>query len=389
MSLLQYNVLHISASYIPAYIYGGPTMSVSQLAQNLAKYGNCNVSVYTTTANGKTELDITPNSVHHINGVQVTYFKRITKDHSHFSPALYIALWKNIHTFDYIHLHAWWHLVSVVSALICVLKGKKFILSPRGTLSTYSFNNRTSFLKKIFHQCIGEPLLCRANFLLTSKNEETEIKLLLNKSVKTYVLPNFVKIANQDIHLQIPDFGTFNLLFLSRVEEKKGIEFLFNALENLTISYQLTIAGTGDITYIEKLKKIAKILNIQQNLNWIGQVNNDEKFEILNKHHLLILPSYNENFANVIIESLSVGTAVLITPNVGLADFVEKNNLGWICPQNQNAIKNKIEFIYTQTEKLKIIKSIAPKIIYAAFDIENLTKQYLNFYKSTSKNKIN
>lgn len=378
---MKHNILHISASYIPAYIYGGPTMSVSQLAQNIAKYGNCSVSVYTTTANGKTELDITPNSVHYINGVQVTYFKRITKDHSHFSPALYIALWKNIHTFDYIHLHAWWHLVSVISALICVLKGKKFILSPRGTLSAYSFNNRTSFLKKIFHQCIGKPLLLKANFLLTSKNEETEIKLLLNESIKTFVLPNFVKIANS-LPLQLPDFSNLKLLFLSRIEEKKGIEFLFNALENLTISYQLTIAGTGEVTYIEKLKKLAKNLDIEQNLNWIGQVSNDEKFEILNKHHLLVLPSYNENFANVVIESLSVGTAVLITPNVGLADFVKKNDFGWLCQQSLNDIKIKIENIYTQIEKLKKIKDTAPSFINNQFDEKSLSNKYVTYYHS-------
>lgn len=356
-------------------------MSVSQLAQNIAKYGNCSVSVYTTTANGKTELDITPNSVHYINGVQVTYFKRITKDHSHFSPALYIALWKNIHTFDYIHLHAWWHLVSVISALICVLKGKKFILSPRGTLSAYSFNNRTSFLKKIFHQCIGKPLLLKANFLLTSKNEETEIKLLLNESIKTFVLPNFVKIANS-LPLQLPDFSNLKLLFLSRIEEKKGIEFLLNALENLTISYQLTIAGTGEVTYIEKLKKLAKNLDIEQNLNWIGQVSNDEKFEILNKHHLLVLPSYNENFANVVIESLSVGTAVLITPNVGLADFVKKNDFGWLCQQSLNDIKIKIENIYTQIEKLKKIKDTAPSFINNQFDEKSLSNKYVTYYHS-------
>lgn len=379
---MKHNILHISASYIPAYIYGGPTMSVSQLAQNIAKYGNCSVSVYTTTANGKTELDITPNSVHYINGVQVTYFKRITKDHSHFSPALYIALWKNIHTFDYIHLHAWWHLVSVISALICVLKGKKFILSPRGTLSAYSFNNRTSFLKKIFHQCIGKPLLLKANFLLTSKNEETEIKLLLNESIKTFVLPNFVKIANS-LPLQLPDFSNLKLLFLSRIEEKKGIEFLLNALENLTISYQLTIAGTGEVTYIESLKNLAKNLDIEQNLNWVGQVNNDKKFEILNKHHLLVLPSYNENFANVVIESLSVGTAVLISPNVGLANFVKEYKFGWICTQEPKEICSQLRNIYLQQEKLNLIKQTAPQIIATLFDEKKLAVHYQNYYKST------
>lgn len=358
-------------------------MSVSQLAQNLAKYSNNKVSVYTTTANGKAELNVIPNSLHIINGVQVTYFKRITKDHSHFSLALYFALWKNIHMFNYIHIHAWWNLVSVISALICVIKGKKFILSPRGTLSAYSFNNRTSFLKKIFHQCIGKPLLLKANFLLTSQNEETEIKLLLGKSIKTFVLPNFVKIP-KPTPSQLPNFDTLKLLFLSRIEEKKGIEFLFNALENIKIPYQLTIAGTGDITYTESLKKLAKKLHIQQYVNWVGQVNNDKKFEILNQHHLLVLPSHNENFANVVIESLSVGTAVLISPKVGLADFVEKYNLGWVCPQIASKINQQLHYIYLNQQKLNIIKQKAPTFIANFVNEKKLTSKYENYYKTTS-----
>jgi glycogen synthase len=50
-------ILHIIASYKPAYVYGGPVMSVSMLAEQLALAGN-QVDVYTTTANGKTELPV-------------------------------------------------------------------------------------------------------------------------------------------------------------------------------------------------------------------------------------------------------------------------------------------------------------------------------------------
>lgn len=362
-------------------------MSVSQLAENLVQFGGHKVCVYATTANGKTELAIKPNSTHLINGVKVTYFKRITKDHSHLSPKLYTALWQNIHQFDVIHLHAWWHLVSVFAALICVLHKKQFILSPRGTLSNYSFNNKTTYLKKAFHKIIGIPLLLKAKFLLTSKKEEDDLILLLKKQVSSFVLPNFVKTSLVVKNNLMPNLASFKLLFLSRIEEKKGIEFLFRALQNLNLNYQLTIAGTGQLLYIEKLKSLAESLNIQNNINWIGQVDTDDKFDVLNQHHLLILPSYNENFANVIIESLSVGTAVLITPNVGLSDFVVNYNLGWLCTQNPEDIKNKIEYIYTQTQQLKIIKATAPKLIETAFNAQNLTIKYVNYYQTTLNNK--
>jgi glycosyltransferase involved in cell wall biosynthesis len=383
---LKLNILQISASYKPAYIYGGPTMSVSQLAENLVACGGHKVSVYTTTANGVTELAVIPNTTHLINGVQVTYFKRLTKDHSHFSPRLYMALWQNISQFDVIHLHAWWHLVSVFSALICILKNKKFIVSPRGTLSNYSFNNKTTFLKKTFHSLIGKPILLKANFLLTSKKEQDDLIALLKTPKTTFVLPNFVKTATNNTDSQMPNLACFKLLFLSRIEEKKGVEFLFAALQNLPLNYQLTIAGTGETSYIKQLKKLAIKLNIQNNIHWLGQVGTDDKFEVLNQHHLLVLPSYDENFANVVIESLSVGTAVLITPEVGLSDFVVSHHLGWLCTQNAEDIKSKIEYVFTQKEKLEKIKKNAPVFISSQFDKENLTKKYLNYYATTLYN---
>ena len=61
-------------------------MSVSMLSEQLAAAG-IGVSVYATTANGTEELPVKTNSILNVDGVQVTYFKRITKDHTHFSPA--------------------------------------------------------------------------------------------------------------------------------------------------------------------------------------------------------------------------------------------------------------------------------------------------------------
>ena len=383
---MKLNILLITASYKPAYIYGGPTMSVSQLAENLVEFGGHAVSVYTTTANGKSELDIEANICHLVNGVNVTYFDRITKDHSHFSPKLYIALWRNIHRFDIIHLQAWWHLVSVLSAVICIFKNKTFILSPRGTLSNYSFNNKTTFLKKTFHNLVGKHILLRAKFLLTSEKEQDDLISLLKKPVPCFVLPNFVKTSPDKTDRQMPSSASFELLFLSRIEEKKGLEFLLAALHNCQIPYKLTIAGSGQKHYVESLKRLAQSLKIQQNIQWIGHVKDEFKFEVLNQHHLLVLPSYDENFANVVVESLSVGTAVLITPNVGLADFIVKHNLGWLCAQKSEDIKSKIEYIFTQTQQLKIIRSIAPNLIDTIFKAENLTSKYISYYSTTLGN---
>jgi glycosyltransferase involved in cell wall biosynthesis len=371
-------ILQICAAYKPAYVYGGPTMSVSMLSEQLVK-ASIDVEVYTTTANGKTELDILPNSTLKTDGVTTTYFKRLTKDHSHFSPALLTSLWKNIKKFDLVHIHAWWNLVSLFSATIAIIKGVPLIISPRGTLSSYSFQNKNIGPKWAIHTFWGKVLLNKSYFHVTSELEKKAISSFLNP-LSICLLPNFVKLPPFKVWENNKHSEKLRLLFFSRIEQKKGLEILINSLKNINFPYHLYIAGSGDSDYINTLKSIAININVANNITWLG-FQNESKFDVLHNHDLFILPSYDENFGNAVIESLAVGTPVLISDKVGLADYVEKNDLGWICQNNVQSVLEIINEIGTnQNYKLQIIREKAPKIIYDDFLEDTLVKKYIDFY---------
>jgi hypothetical protein len=136
-------------------------MSVATLCEEQAKAGVV-IEVFTTTANGAEELSVVPNTALPVDCVQVTYFKRVTKDHTHFSPALLKAVWKHARAYDAVHIHAWWNLVSVLSAAIALVRKVPVIISPRGMLSPYSFNNKNIGAKSIIHKVFGKRLLQKA-----------------------------------------------------------------------------------------------------------------------------------------------------------------------------------------------------------------------------------
>lgn len=448
-------------------------MSVSKLSEELnkssqLKKSNLEVEVLTTTANGKTELSVNAGKTVKVDGVLVTYFRRLTKDHSHFSPQLLIALNKRINKSPnkpLIHIQAWWNFVSVLACALALFKKAPIILSPRGTLSNYSFNNRTSILKKLFHKFIGEPLLRRCHFHVTSEKEEMDIlRLVRPKSIT--VIPNFVALPfdsrQSKVISRTSDFGarrlaisqlkedegrkvkvelkaevnfsgtqgdcffsstfvcnkalserdyivphndqlpkhlyanstkalplltplTLKLLFLSRIEEKKGLDILFKALSNLDIPWTLSIAGDGKPEYISSLKDLLLTLNLNINLiTWLGHQNPEQKFQVLADHDLLVLPSHDENFANVVIESLAMGTPVLISKNVGLADYVSKNNLGWICDTDIDSVASKLEEAYGNPDKLKSISMSSSKKVKNDFNEDILVRKYLNLYSSVA-----
>lgn len=417
-------IIHITASYKPAYIYGGPIQSVGKLCEvlsvdkRLAVDGNNatvhELEVLTTTANGKNELDVITGVPVLVDAVPVTYFKRWTKDHSHFSPGLLWMLRRKIFRYtqndklnianqnlkkpprltdtppkegNVLHIHAWWNLVSVLSCLVAKWYKIPVVLSPRGMLTSYTFGNRNSLSKRIIHKLMGETLLKYCHIHATSEQEKRDILTIVQpKSIK--VIANLVSLGAEVTSSGYQVAGSkyqepliFNIIFLSRIEEKKGLELLFEALTLVNIPWQLTIGGTGKEDYVQSLKDKAEKLKFTKRMNWLGQVNNEEKFNLMAEHDLTVLTSYNENFANVVVESLSMGTPVLISKFVGLADYVADKNLGWITGLKVEQIKAGIVAAYQDIEKRKKIRTAAPSQINADFNDDILAKQYVEFYK--------
>ncbi len=352
-------------------------MSVGKLSEELVKAG-VDVEVFTTTANGATELPLALNQSAMLEGVKVTYFKRITKDHTHLSPALLSALWRNAKQYDVIHIHAWWNLVSVLSALIAFVKRVPVIISPRGTLSAYSFDYKNSGLKKLLHSILGKPLLNSSYIHATSPAEQHSLAKI-TKPKAFFDIPNFVSLA-PSVKQKADDGTVLKLLFFSRIDEKKGLDILLHALPHITKPYHLTIAGNGDESYIDVLKKITHYNGTEKKVNWIG-FQHEKKFNVLADHDLMVLPSHNENFGNVVIESLSAGTPVLISNEVGLADYVLNKQLGWICQTNPESIAGTINQIADDRQKLQQISTDAPAIIHADFDDDKLAQRYINMYQ--------
>jgi glycosyltransferase involved in cell wall biosynthesis len=374
-------ILQISAAYKPAYVYGGPTMSVAMLCEQLVHAG-CTVSVFTTTANGVTELDVKPNGTVMVDGVNVTYFKRITKDHSHLSPALLKAVWKNAKIYDAVHIHAWWNLVSVLSCLIAVIRRVPVVVSARGTLSPYSFQNKNRAIKSLIHNLLSKPVLKRCHIHATSQRENEAVNSIISPK-SSAIIPNFVKLPVYHPSVQNATTASIKLIFFSRIEEKKGLDILINALSLVKAAFHLTIAGNGNEGYVDSLKQLAADKSVSDKITWAGFINED-KFELLQKHDLFVLPSYDENFGNAVIESLSVGTPVLISREVGLADYVNKNRLGWLCETSAISVAGMIDQIVARPHELERIRQQAPNIIYTDFNAGSIVEKYIGLYTKIS-----
>ncbi|WP_338767559.1 glycosyltransferase [Bernardetia sp. ABR2-2B] len=394
------NILHITPSYKPAYIYGGTTVSISRLCEAQADFMNNQdnrnnesinkVTVYTTTANGTEELDIKNNTPILVDGVEVWYFSRQTKDHTHFSIRLLKKLFQTAQNFDAIHVHSWWNTVAVFSVLICIWKGVKVIVAPRGMLGEYTLQSQKKSPKSIFHKFIGKKLLKKSYLHLTAQIERDEVDYI--KDNRVFVLPNLLSLPTNKLKIKTQkteSSNTFKLVFMSRIHHKKGLEILFEAMlqfennNDSKINLQLDLIGKSEsVEYQNALKKIIHQNNLKDKVNWVGWLEGSQKFECLANSDLFVLPSFNENFANVVIECLSTGTPVLVSDKVGLASYVKEKELGWVCKTNDVvSLLQTLQTVIDDKMKRKNIRQTAPHIIQNDFSSQKLAQKYIEIYQ--------
>ena len=372
-------VIHITPAYKPAYIYGGPTVSISLLCEKLS-IRNPNLIVFTTTANGVHDFHSDEN-ITLVDKVKVIYFKRILKGRIHLSLSLIKSIYTSTSKEDVYHIHSWWNATAIISALSGIVRGNKVILSPRGMLTPYSIVSSQSLVKRTFQALIGAWILKQCFLHVTSEKEKCDVLQLLNHK-KITVIPNLADDRNcKTSQLRNSTPNTFDILFFSRIDKKKGLEILFAALSQVGFLWNLTIAGSGDDTYVSYLKSEAEKLKISDRISWIGFVSIKDKEKIFASHDLLVLFSHNENFANVIIESLATGLPVAISNNVGLASFIAEQDLGWVSENELPHIIKALESAFSDIEKRNLINVNAPAIVKKCFNDEVICDQYLNLYQ--------
>jgi glycosyltransferase involved in cell wall biosynthesis len=111
------------------------------------------------------------------------------------------------------------------------------------------------------------------------------------------------------------------LLFLSRLDEKKGCDLLIKAFSEEARRHEdlcLVIAGPSEGRYRATLEAEARAGGAQERIVFTGMLTGAIKWGAYASAEAFVLPSHSENFGLVIVESLACGTPVLISDRVNI-----------------------------------------------------------------------
>jgi glycosyltransferase involved in cell wall biosynthesis len=303
-------VLHITPTFYPAQVYGGPIESTYQLCRSLASSG-CDVRVLTTDANGPQEvLDVpTYREVQIAEGMRVRYCHRQIRDSV--SITFLRLLPSYIHWADVVHLTAVYSFPTIPTLLSCRPLHKAVVWSLRGALQRWEGSSRVT--TKALWERVCRVVAPEKTVLHVTSQQEAVASLKRFPGVETVVIPNGIEIPEKVAHAR--GNGILRLLYLGRLHPIKGLEILLLSCKRLNdvcdLTWSLTIAGDGEPGYVQVLRARIDGLKLEERVKMIGAVNREAKQMLFENSDIVVVPSHTENFGMVVAEALAHGVPVI------------------------------------------------------------------------------
>ncbi len=298
-------------------------------------------------------------------------------------------LWKNIRRFDLVHIHALFSFTSVAAAIIARIKKMPYIIRPLGVLNEYGMKRRRPWIKAISFHLIEKPILRNAAAIHFTSEQEAQEAGNVIAGLKSEIVPlgidlkpfskgiaeNFFKRHSIHPHKKI-------ILFLSRIDPKKGLDILlpaFAAIKPYHPEMILVIAGEGEKSYVENLKTITASLSIGEQILWAGFLSGQDKLDALAAAHCFILPSQSENFGIAVVEALAAGVPVITGKGVAIAKEIAQNNAG-IIVENHTTQNYAQAMRKALTEDLTAHRKAAILLAQKRFSLETMGEGLKRMY---------
>jgi glycosyltransferase involved in cell wall biosynthesis len=318
-------ILHVVPTYYPAVRYGGPIRSVHGLASALAAQGH-DVHVYTTNVDGDGVSPVALDQPARLDGVTVWYFATGVGRRLYRSPGMRRALLAGIANFNIVHLHSVFLWPTTAAARVAQRAGVPYVMSPRGMLVEDLIRRKSSLTKRVWINLFERRNIERAAAVhLTSEIEASELEALRFPRARLMVVPNGIEMPRN-----LPNgFGRRRpyVLFLGRLNWKKGLDRLIPAMAQVEDA-ELVIAGNDEDSYRPELEALVDQFSLVDRVCLMGPVNDNQKWALLASARILVLPSYSENFGNVVLEAMAASCPVIVTPEVGAASIVHEVGCG-------------------------------------------------------------
>ena len=197
-----------------------------------------------------------------------------------------------------------------------------------------------------FQHLVRETAMASHILAASSFTRETLVENGIPRSAIS-VVPYGVDAARfiPDARRRSPSGSKLRLLFVGRINQRKGIKYLLEALRLLNSNeVHLTVCGRV-VDGLELFRAFAGQVEVRPS------VSPAELIAAYQSADMFVFPSVAEGFAQVLLESLSCGLPIVSTTHTAAPDLIENGKQGFIVePRRSDLIAERIDWALTHRE---------------------------------------
>lgn len=260
--------------------------------------------------------------------------------------------------YDLVHYY-----FSLPTGLLSLLPGKHrkipYVVSLRGSdVPNYDiFNKSLQFAHKLLLP-ITRKIWRQSAQVVALSNDLAQTAAEVDDEVQIKIIPNgiesdlFVYDPGLKMHArkQHPT-DRVQLICVTRLVERKGVQILLKALQQLDDSLFLTVVGEGN--YAAELRVLASGLELDSKVRFHGYCPREELVALYNASDIFVLPSMAEAFGMVFVEAMSCGLPVIGAQVGGVPDIIKENNGILVPPGSVEDLAMAIQSLATDPERRK------------------------------------
>jgi len=293
---------------------------------------------------------------------------------------------------DIIHGH-WAFPGGYIAFLVSKLVGAKCVISIHGAETPLLKKSKFILKKTINSLNKSHAVIVNSDY---TKNEYKKLGVKEDKMTTIAPPPNFVQ-HTQDKELLKKfrrRFGADDLkiiLFVGRLVERKGVEYLIKAVPKIkTSQVHVIIAGGGWL--MNDLKELVSSLELDNKVTFFGPPTNEELGYLHDISDVFVIPSIvdsmgeTEGLGLVIPEAMESGLPVIATSVGGIVDVVKNNNNGILINQkDSNAIAEAVDKILSNKDFADKLVQNSKKTV-SEFLPSLIAKKHLEIFQKIKDN---
>jgi glycosyltransferase involved in cell wall biosynthesis len=397
------NLLHVIPYFAPAWAYGGVVRATTELTRALTDAGHRVVVVTTDTLSPSERIDTEEEIIDGVRVVRLRNWSNLLRGKLNLSsPRMFTATIRDLmaeHQIEVVHSHEMRTTENLRLAALTKELGVPLVLSPHGTLP-YETGRQT--VKQLWDRAFGTRLLPHFAQVIALTGAEADEARAVWSACGVPLPDERISIVPNGIHLDdfaaLPPADPFRaqwglgegpvVLFLGRLQERKGVQFLIPAFAQAVETApdaKLLIVGPDEGMLATAQAQVEEY-ELGDRVVFTGLLTGQDRLAALAAADLFAMPAVGEGFSMAVLEAMACGLPALLTPGCNFPEAAAEG-AGIVAPREVPALADALTTLLTDSDQRASMGRCAQALIRERYTWAQVAAQMDAVYRRVAARK--